>query len=1226
MTQQTIADLLDLPERIHKGDFVLNLSEGVTDPERTIGDYVVTPQLDRCLREALGFIRDAVEKRASKATYLHGSFGSGKSHFMAVLYLLLQRSEAALRSGEIASIASEHDWVEGKRFLLVPYHMLGANDMESAILGGYADHVRRLHPEAALPGVYLAEELLDNAESHRARFGDEGFFAALNEAPGSGRKLGKLRRSWDPETYESARRAGPGSDPYSRLVGALVKTLFPAFSDAAEARGNAFLSLDKGLGVISRHARDLGYDVLILFLDELVLWLASHAANLDFVHREGQKLVKLVESQTADRPLPIVSFIARQKVLRELVGDSAAGSELEHFEDSLSHSKGRLHTITLEDRNLPLIVERRLLRAKDDACRRALDGAFEEAVRKCGAQLDVILGRDADREMFRQLYPFSPALVEALVAISGALQRERTALRILAQILVEQGERIRLGEIVPVGDLWDMVAHDEESLFSEIHKQFELARRLYQEKLRPVLEDGQAPDSEPFRRDDRLVKTLLLATLVPHHEVFRDLTPGRLAALNHGSIHTLIPGQEGQTVLAKLKRWQGEVGAIQLAGDPANPTISLQVSEVDVDSIIDRAKGYDNAGNRQRMVKRRLFEALEIPQQDETTNEVRLQWRGTRRTAEVVFGNVRDLPDATLQCAGPTWRVLVDYPFDAENHTPLDDVERVRRFREGGGEAHTLVWLPAFFSRRVQRELGRLVVIEHLLRGDNLHHETKHLKEADRVTARGLLQSQQVTLERKLDEALESAYGIRTGDRDVLDDSYDLGADRFLSLRPEFTPQPPTGADLRAALESFIGQALEWQYPAHPLFEREVKRSELEKIWPVLAKAARSREPSIPVDKPLRPILRQIAGPLDLGAMGEDRYQARRSWRDHFAQKLAAQGGDAPSVADFRRWADEPRPRGLPRDVSDLLVLLFAATEDRSVARHGAPWPAKIGDLPDDAVLRPVELVSEEEWQAACSRSGDLFGVEAPKLLDAQNLERLACEQVPAVIEPRRTACERLPGAIQAALSRLGVASGEIVKADRYRTASAVERLVTACLDVEGGKSAERVRVLAAARIETSGAHMGRSLRSAEEVLGALQALEARDWTLFEGLEGIADERKPEADAVLADLREALGADQYVAPLAERIGACRERAVAILAGPPPPPPPPPDTGTDTGTGTGTGTDTGTGRQLVEEGSADGLDEREWKRKAAEITKKLREGTDRRITISWRIDEPGKGDA
>jgi hypothetical protein len=62
---------------------------------------------------------------------LHGSFGSGKSHFMAVLYLLLQRSLAARSIPELGSVVAKHDgWMQGKKFLLLTYYMLSAKDME----------------------------------------------------------------------------------------------------------------------------------------------------------------------------------------------------------------------------------------------------------------------------------------------------------------------------------------------------------------------------------------------------------------------------------------------------------------------------------------------------------------------------------------------------------------------------------------------------------------------------------------------------------------------------------------------------------------------------------------------------------------------------------------------------------------------------------------------------------------------------------------------------------------------------------------------------------------------------------------------------------------------------------------------------------------------------------------------------------------------------------------
>lgn len=47
-----------------------------------------------------------------------------------------------------------------------------------------------------------------------------------------------------------------------------------------------------------------------------------------------------------------------------------------------------------------------------------------------------MLGQE-NADAFRKLYPFSPALVEALVALSNTLQRNRTALRLLTEMLVE---------------------------------------------------------------------------------------------------------------------------------------------------------------------------------------------------------------------------------------------------------------------------------------------------------------------------------------------------------------------------------------------------------------------------------------------------------------------------------------------------------------------------------------------------------------------------------------------------------------------------------------------------------------------------------------------------------------------------------------------------------------------------------------------------------------------
>ena len=340
-----LKDLIDIPERVHQGDFVLKLSEGVTHAEQTLRDYVVTTQLVASFDNALGFIKQAVDSGGSKAAYLHGSFGSGKSHFMAVLSLMLSGNTRARATPELADVVSDHSWTDGRKFLLVPYHMVGAIDMESAILGQYAEYVRKLHPDAPIPGFYLAEGLFKNARDLRDRMGDAAFFAKLNEgatATGGDGGWGDMEAGWDATSFEAATQELPNGEERSRLVGDLIAQFFSAYQSYAGS-GESFVSLDNGLSIMTRHARDLGYDAVILFLDELVLWLASHAADVNFVSREGTKLVKLVEATDLDRPIPLVSFVARQRDLRDLVGENLAGAVQMQFSDVLRHWGARFH-------------------------------------------------------------------------------------------------------------------------------------------------------------------------------------------------------------------------------------------------------------------------------------------------------------------------------------------------------------------------------------------------------------------------------------------------------------------------------------------------------------------------------------------------------------------------------------------------------------------------------------------------------------------------------------------------------------------------------------------------------------------------------------------------------------------------------------------------------------------------------------------------------------------
>lgn len=145
----------------------------------------------------------------------------------------------------------------------------------------------------------------------------------------------------------------------------------------------------------------------------------------------------------------------------------------------------------------------------------------------------------------------------------------------MLQLLVDRRDDLELGQLIPVGDLYDAIAEGDEPFSEGMRLHFENAKRLYNQRLLPMLErqhnvtwesitlgQADAAAAKNLRNDARLLKTLLLGALVPEVESLKALTAQRLAALNHGTFRSPIPGREAQDVLRKCRDWASEIGEI----------------------------------------------------------------------------------------------------------------------------------------------------------------------------------------------------------------------------------------------------------------------------------------------------------------------------------------------------------------------------------------------------------------------------------------------------------------------------------------------------------------------------------------------------------------------------------------------------------------------------------------------------------------------------------------
>ncbi len=947
----------------------------------------------------------------------------------------------------------------------------------------------------------------------RARLGDDAFLAGLNGTGAGDVDWGEFASTWTVESLEAALAAPATSEQRRALVSAYIAAFRQATANEALATGEGYVDLSRGLAAVSAHAQGLGYDAIVLFLDELILWLASTIGDLEFVQRESQKLTNLVEGSAANRPIPIISFVARQRDLRELVGDNIVGAERVSFADTLTLQSGRFGEIVLEARNLPVIAKRRLLRPISAAAEQQLRGAVEQALRGRDDVRSVLLGSEADLELFRTVYPFSPTLVRCLIDVAEALQRERTALKVMLQLLVDRRDQLHLGEIIPVGDLWDVVAARDEPFARELRDLFATAKRLYRTRLRPMLlgEHGLGDDvdaADPrwtaFRGDDRLLKTLLLAGLVPEVEAFRNLDAARLAALNWGSIQSPIPHRETQVVVGKLNRWASRVGELKVGDDPVSPTVSIALVDVDTESVVAAAQeSYDRIGDRRRALRELIDAMLEGRLGTDLTTTYKLVWRGTERAVDITFGNIRDkaeVPDIALRAGGGRPKVVIDFPFDEAGHSSEEDLERLDTWSGVNEPTASVCWLPSFLNREGLGGLGRYVALNELMRSEQrFEQHTQHLSQRQRLELQPVLTSMRDQLRAQLKEAVLVAYGVRAGTHPWVDDASAL-TDHFRSLDPALVARPTTSPAIGAALDELCHQLLAGQFPGHPRFDTKVTAGMLRTTWDEVRRALADPDGRVNVETGNRPALRNVATALDLGTMGDSHFVLSRSWSNRLDRKLdaARHDGRSATVGDARGWVDDADggPRGLPPAIADLIVLTVAAQCDHSLTHGGLAITATPGRALDgDVVLRPERLPDLASWRRAVATANAVFGIAAGAHVSGPEVGAFA-DEVAARVAALRGGAARLVEVVDAAYRRRDLGDG-----DRLRTARAASDLV---LSLHGASGHDAVDRLAAFEAPTSAAAIGKSLRSADEVT---RSLADTNWALLEGAAGAVGDR-----------------------------------------------------------------------------------------------------------------------
>jgi hypothetical protein len=226
----------------------------------------------------------------------------------------------------------------------------------------------------------------------------------------------------------------------------------------------------------------------------------------------------------------------------------------------------------------------------------------------------------------------------------------------------------------------------------------------------------------------------------------------------------------------------------------------------------------------------------------------------------------------------------------------------------------------------------------------------------------------------------------------------------------------------------------------------------------------------------------------------------------------------------------------LPRDIQNLVIMGFALQGNYAFSLHGGPVEPRLERLDDELELRQQPLPDEALWQEATQRLAAILGVVALPLLSATNLATWV-EQTKRETARLRPAVAQLCTALKTRLALFGIEAND---APRIQTAQATLSLLSGLAEAD---EAEIVNVVAGADIATSATAMGQSIKQAETLVGTLNNA---PWELFDRMAQMTGEGAPQAQAIVAQVKNALTRDEHVVHLAEALQTAQSDAFELL--------------------------------------------------------------------------------
>jgi len=1128
MNDLTIRDAFDLPPTIPRCIVKIQDFDDEHTLQENIRDYVITDTVAAEMERLVDrIVASCVRHEAGEGHYLHGSFGSGKSHFMSILGLILQDNPAiwAKDHPTIRALRERHGaWLAEHPMLVVPVYMLGQKtSLQAACYNAANARLRHL----GLPPCEFsdADKVIASFRADAGRYGDV-VYERFQETTGISRS-------------RFDRLADAGQERRDELASQILAYRTPSRTERTQLYPDKF---SEGMAALTRHAQAHGFAGIVFLIDELILYLTAKSGPeyLD----EFNDLVALADNSALDRAVPLWVIVAKQRNIQETVPDD---NSQQHIYDAMEHHKDRFpETTELADTELVPIVEERVLRVRigmDDLLRAGIDETLEELSDEARATLL----HDLTPGDFRRVYPFHPALIRTLIDVTARLSRERAAIRLLYELLIKRHPDLPVGSLVPYASLFDAVFLPEGLTGGSSNEELAAVHQTYYERLAPLIREIYG-ESEQARRTDLVVKTALLCGL---SKTMRDaVTVERILHLNFEDLRGRTPFGSYQAIAQLLSELDNRSELVRFTPNATNPALGVAsvtlASGAQLSDVLKRVQ----ANWRQRMeaFTGLLKDLFEKPIQNGEIPNYERVWRGSRRRGRVRFANVAELSLNELTVAnGDEFTLYVDYPFDADaSHARARAESRklIERARNHVPPVPIGFWLPAEFTPDDLRDLdeyARMIEIE-----SNPGQYLEEYGRTQRAALESKLAGQKRTKARTLRERLVQAYKGPGASATFLD--------------PAITPSLDAET-LRTALDRIADAVCDRLYPHHPRFPSEANQRALRHLLEDFLVPAALGGGSVPRNPDLDGWLTRLGEPLELAERGAQNWTLRPQSR--YLSKLEELAAGKRAEADKVRQG-LVEAFGFNRDLCDTFLLYLIRGQGYRALRGDRPVAdADYGGLAALTLERGQRLAAHE-WAQVKQFAQETWHLRAPAAELTVAAQDQLWRQLNAAARGARQELDKARQRLALALQIAGAAqrpdaAGAPGKATRLAVLDAARALNTLALR-EDMDAYDGLRALLAWKADLPAVgrkEAGVQIARRQRTQSALQDLQTdtlgRIATLASG-DNVA------AQDALREVREFLVAPEAQADLTSHVASWQKRAneiidAALKTAPPTPPQP-----------------------------------------------------------------------